>query len=303
MSSDQAEKPPSDTASGGGGRPPDPTNPRDPTAAEGAPAHAARARPGDALLGRALALVRYLREGCDWDAAQTSRSLRPYLLEEAHEVADAILADDAEALPGELGDLLLNLAFQIVVAEEEGGFDAPEVVRRLEAKMRLRHPHVYGEAEEAPDWEVMKAEDRADTSPDTPFRSVPRSLEPLSRAYRVQQKAAGAGFDWPEIRGAIAKLREEIEEVEALLERERKRVSGDAPSDRLEEEIGDLLFAAVNVARMGHVQPSTALSRATLKFERRYTALVREARERQIDVRSASLEELDRLWEDVKEER
>ena len=167
---------------------------QDPTGALDPP-HLSRAEPGDSLLGRSLALVRFLRERCPWDARQDPRSLRPYLLEEAHEVADAIAAEDDDALPGELGDLLLNVAFQIVLAEEREAFESRDVLERLESKMRDRHPHIYGDAESPPDWEALKAELRAGhgerTEPDADvFEGVPMALEPLSRALRVQDRMA-----------------------------------------------------------------------------------------------------------------
>lgn len=285
-----------------------------------APDHAARSRPDDALLGRSLALVRHLREHCPWDARQTPESLRPYLLEEAHETADAILAGDPDELAGELGDLLLNLAFQIVVGEERDAFDGPEVVRRLEAKMRDRHPHVYGDAEEPPDWEATKAAERSgDGGEDAPapFDGVPEGLEPLSRALRLQQRAASRGFDWPDVRGALDKLREEIAELEEELAaspageedaapgrgptEEGARAGGTVPDARLEEEVGDLLFAAVNVARLAGTHPEPALAAANRKFERRFADLLRRARERGIDPTEASLEVLEALWVEGKE--
>ena len=146
--------------------------------------HMERSLPGDVTLGRSLALVRYLRDHCEWDARQTPGSLRPYLLEEAHEVADAVLSGQDDELRRELGDLLLNVAFQIVLAEERGAFDASGVVAGMEGKMRDRHPHVYGDAEEAPDWERMKADqrdrDRVDSESEDrlsdPFDGLPAGL-------------------------------------------------------------------------------------------------------------------------------
>ena len=340
---------------GGGGapgsRPPD----HDRTGGRGAsglPAHAGDARPGDELLARSLALVRFLRRECPWDARQTPESLRPYLLEEAHETADAILEGDDRALAGELGDLLLNVAFQIVVAEERGAFGAGDVVRRLEAKMEARHPHVYGDAEEPPDWEETKARERAadrappdgrtagggppapgdepstggdrgdpagvdgvDGQAGDPFQGIPGGLEALSRSLRVQQRAAARGFDWPDVSGAVGKLREEIRELEELLEGAEGRAGGRAaggvdaraggtvPGAALEEEVGDLLFAAVNVARLASVHPAGALRRAEGKFRGRYREMVHRARERGLDPREASLEEMEAIWREVKRER
>jgi len=301
------------------------------------PDHLAASRSGDEALGRALALVRHLRRHCDWDARQTAGSLLPYLLEEAHEVADAIRAGDPGSLAGELGDLLLNVAFQIVLAEQREDFGAREVVERLETKMVARHPHVYGDAEAAPDWERMKAAERLETEEGLeirprrraatleeaggergggldPFTDLPAGLEPLSRALRVQQRAAADGFDWAEVAGAVGKLREEIGELVELLEDRAAREAPDpeaAPESEgapasgpatgpLEEEIGDLLFSAVNVARRAGCHPSASLAGATRKFERRYRALLRLADERDLDPADARLEELESLWAEVK---
>jgi len=271
--------------------------------------HMQRSLPGDVTLGRSLALVPYLREHCEWDARQTPGSLRPYLLEEAHEVADAVLSGGDDELRRELGDLLLNVAFQIVLAEERDAFDASGVVTGMEDKMRDRHPHVYGEAEEAPDWERMKAEqrdrDRIDSTsvnrPSDPFDGLPAGLEPLSRSLRMQDRAAGLNFDWADVWGAVEKLEEELGEV-----RESLRVSEAAGTDdqsldsRVEDELGDLLFAAVNVARLAGVHPTTALERSAAKFAGRFRALLELAAEDGLDPRESSLEELDVLWERVK---
>ncbi|MFQ5690941.1 MAG: YabN family protein [Gemmatimonadota bacterium] len=285
------------------------------------PAHADRARQADPLLGRALALVRYLRERCPWDARQDPLSLRPYLLEEAHEVADAIEAGDDPSLAAELGDLLLNLAFQIVLAEERGAFGAGEVVARLEHKMEVRHPHVYGDAEAPPDWESLKAGGRAALDP---FQGVSRGLEPLSRALRLQDRAAGYGFDWPDARGALDKVREEAAELEAIGigtgsedPAEGDAAASDRPANhpgetdpaesarrdrasRTREEIGDLLFAAVNVARLCGVHPGNALTAANRKFERRFRELAARAARDGLEWESATPAQLDALWEAAK---
>lgn len=229
-------------------------------------------------------------------------------------MADAIVAGDEPGLAGELGDLLLNVAFQIVLGEERAAFDAPTVVERLEAKMRARHPHIYGDAEEAPDWEELKARERAaaraaaEAPSGDPFHGIPAGLEPLGRALRVQDRMAALGFDWPDISGPLSKVREETEEVAARLQ--GARASGDspelpegrdAPDPGLLEEIGDLLFAAVNLARRAGVHPSDALLRATRKFERRSRRIRGLAAERGLDWEGASLEELDALWDETKE--
>jgi nucleoside triphosphate diphosphatase len=270
----------------------------------------------EGALDRALALVAYLREHCPWDRKQTARSLVPHLLEETHETVDAIHADDPDLLRDELGDLLLNLAFQIVVAEGEGRFTRSDVVRRLEEKMVRRHPHLFGLGEKE-SWEVIKARERAEeaeanaspahptgeegddpAAPSTPphgvLEGLAGGLDPLLRSHRLQEKAAGVGFDWDDVSGVLAKVREELDEVEAAL------ASGDR--GELEEEVGDLLFAVVNLARLADAHAVPALEAANAKFLRRFQAVEALARERGIPIPGASLEELDRLWDEVKEE-
>ena len=249
-------------------------------------------RPGG-VLDRALALAGFLRARCPWDAAQTPASLQPFLLEEAHEVVDAVAAGDDEALRGELGDLLLNVAFQVVLGEERGAFGREDVVRGLEQKMRRRHPHLYGLGEAEP-WEALKARERAERG-DAPGRvldGLASGADPLLRAFRIQERVAEVGFDWAEPRGAWEKVREEVEEVGAEL--------GGASPDRLEEEVGDLLFAVVNLARLAGVHPTTALARANAKFTGRFEAVEELARARGLVLGEASLEELDALWDEVK---
>lgn len=277
--------------------------------APGAPSlHAAERHDGDEALARTLALVRFLRIRCTWDAKQDPQSLRPYLLEEAHEVADAIRARDDDALPGELGDLLLNVAFQIVLAEERGAFDAESVVSALETKMEARHPHIYGDANAPPDWEALKMAERAEhgepeAGPTDPFEGVPAGMDPLGRAARVQERMAAVGFDWPDLAGPIDKVREEVTELEQAAGpngSERRRI-GDADR-RVEEEVGDLLFAAVNASRVAGAHPANALLGAIEKFERRCRRMIALAEGREIEWRRVGLETLDRLWDEVKSE-
>lgn len=244
---------------------------------------------------RVLELVRFLRGNCPWDAAQTPRSLIPYLLEEAHEVADALESDAAPPrLASELGDLLLNVAFQIVLAEERQAFGAEEVVRVVEAKMRRRHPHLYGDGE-AVEWEELKRSERAGAGgaeKGSVLEGLADTLDPLSKAHRIQDRVAAVGFDWESAHGAFQKVAEELEEVREALEAE--------PSPALEEELGDLLFAAVNLTRLAGVHALTALRRANRKFARRFEALEVLARERGVVLGEADLAELDTLWDEVK---
>jgi MazG family protein len=253
------------------------------------------------VLDRALALVRLLRAHCAWDAEQTASSLVPHLLEETHEVVDAIHAHDLRALEGELGDLLLNLAFQIVVAEEGGALTAESVTDRLVAKMVRRHPHLFGPKErtgERESWEALKArERRADPGAGGVLSGLATGLDALTRAHRIQERVAGVGFDWSDYRGALAKVAEELDEVRAEL------AAGADRGDELEEELGDLLFAVVNLVRLAGHHPTTALARANRKFEGRFTRLEELAKERGIVLEDAGLEKLDELWEELKRER
>jgi MazG family protein len=244
-------------------------------------------------LDRALELVRFLRSNCPWDAAQTPQSLIPYLLEEAHEVADAITAESGGAthLASELGDLLLNVAFQIVLAEERGDFQAETVVQTLEEKMRRRHPHLYGG--ERVDWEQLKAQERLQSDERASvLHGLARGLDPLSKAHRIQERVSTVGFDWSDAHGAFAKVAEELEEVRQALQQE--------PSPALEEELGDLLFAVVNLSRLAGSHALQALQQANFKFTARFAALETLARERGLVLGEASLEQLDALWDEVK---
>lgn len=243
-------------------------------------------------LDRALALVSFLRAHCPWDAEQTPQSLRRYLLEEAHEVLHAITTEDDRELCSELGDLLLNLAFQIVLAEERTAFTRSDVVEELERKMRRRHPHLYGRPAEA--WADIKARERAErttTRGASLLDEVATGAEPLLHADQLQRRVAVVGFDWPGAQEAWSKVHEEAAEVAAEL-----HTGGRA----LEEEIGDLIFAVVNVARLAGVDAASALMRANAKFEQRFRVLEHLAEEQNVPLPGSSLEQLDVLWERAK---
>lgn len=248
--------------------------------------------PPKATMDEALALMHDLRRRCEWDRAQTHTSLRPYLIEEAHEVDDAIASGDDATLRDELGDLLLQVLFHAVVAEERGAFEMNDVAGALVAKMRARHPHLYGDGVRRP-WEAMKAEKARRSSLD---EGLPSGLPSLHRAHRLQDRAAGAGFDWPDALGPLAKVREEVDEVAAHIDAQGNVHDADA----LESELGDLLFAAVNLARKSGVHPALALDRANRKFTARYRAMEQLAEERGLAFTSLSLEDQDRLWDAVK---
>ena len=262
-----------------------------------------------------LAIMRDLRRRCEWDRAQTHESLRPYLIEEAYEVDDAIqqvgAGADPRMLRDELGDLLLQVVFHAVVAEERGAFDLHDVAHALVTKMRTRHPHLYppagadasgGAAPERPNWEAQKARTRKSVD-----QGLPAALPALHRAHRLQDRAAGVGFDWPDAEGPAAKVLEELAEVRTELARRTEPPSRDtvAPADdphhaAVEAELGDLLFACVNLCRKAGVHASLALDRANAKFAARFGAVERLAAARGIDVATAGIDALDALWDEVK---
>ncbi len=258
----------------------------------------------NSALGRALAMVRDLRRRCPWDRIQTRETIRPYLVEEVFELEHAIAEGSVEEIREEVADLMLHLAWQLVLGEERGEFDADQVAGDLEAKMRRRHPHLFdlGPAER---WSNLKRREKRQGVLD----GLPPGLPSLIRAYRLQERAATVGFDWPDSLGPAAKVREELAEVESAIASQEPHpppteASGEPvhphPPDELIDEIGDLLFAVVNLARKARVQPTTALDRANRKFQRRFEAVERMAEARGVDMTTAGLEELDRLWDEVK---
>lgn len=243
-------------------------------------------------LDRAIDLVRDLRARCPWDAAQTVDTLRPYLLEETHELDHALETGDPAAIREELGDVLLNCAFQLVLAEERGDFTAADVGETLVRKMQRRHPHLFDLGPPEP-WEALKRRERAAGDPLGVFAGLPPALPGLLMAQRLGERAAAVGFDWPDAAGPAAKVREELAEVE-------RELAAGAPADALTEEIGDLLFSVVNLARKAGVSPHVALARANRKFRERFEALEQLAAERGEDLATAGLERLDALWDEVK---
>jgi nucleoside triphosphate diphosphatase len=254
---------------------------------------------GPFSLDDTLALMRDLRKRCDWDAAQTHESLRPYLIEEAHELDDAIRLENDKLLREELGDLLLQVLFHSVLAEERGAFAFTDVAEGLITKMKGRHPHLYGDAAKEP-WERMKSKHRESIAD-----GLPATLPALHRAHRLQDRAAGVGFDWPDVAGPAEKVEEELQEVRVELRQSPLRKPGappvlDARHYALETELGDLLFAVVNLCRKAGVHASIALDKANAKFERRFREIERLAKERGIDVSNAGLEKLDALWDEAK---
>jgi nucleoside triphosphate diphosphatase len=237
-----------------------------------------------------LTLMARLRDpvnGCPWDVAQSFATIAPYTIEEAYEVADAIARGDMTALKDELGDLLFQSVFHARMAEEAGLFDFGDVVDAICAKMERRHPHVFGDAA-TPDWEALKAEERA-TAPDaSALGGVALGLPALLRAEKLQKRAARTGFDWPDPQGARDKIDEELLEVAEAKD-----------ADHREEEIGDLLFAVVNWARKLGIDPEAALRRANAKFESRFRGMEDLAKDA---FAGLSLDQKEALWEQVKRE-
>ncbi len=235
--------------------------------------------------------------GCPWDREQTHASLIPHLLEEAYEVADAIRSGDPALICEELGDLLLQPVLHAEIASEAGAFDLDQMARVLTEKLIRRHPHVFGESDAATSdavlaqWDVIKRAEKGHQ--DTGFlHGVGGGLPALMRAQKLQKKAARVGFDWPETGPVVAKVREETAEVEQAL------AAGD--SDAIGEEIGDLLFSVVNLARKAGVQAEAALAAANDKFTRRFHAMEAGLRGGGLSLEDATLEQMDAAWEAVK---
>lgn len=258
----------------------------------------------DAML-QLLEIMRRLRDpdkGCPWDQRQTYGSIVPYTLEEAYEVADAIQRKDMPELRGELGDLLFQIVFYCQMAQEEGHFGFNDVAQGICDKMVRRHPHVFADAEYADDeqlrqaWEAEKAEERAAVSAKSQtsqMDGVARALPALIRAEKLQKRAARVGFDWPDVRGAFDKTREEFDEVQVEM--------GGADQARLEDELGDLLFAMVNVVRLSGMDAEQVLSRANEKFERRFRVMEQQLQaDGHDDMCKLSLLDLEAVWENVK---
>jgi tetrapyrrole methylase family protein/MazG family protein len=256
----------------------------------------------DACSGALVELLRltaHLRseEGCAWDRAQTIETLRPHLVEEFHETLEALDQGDDEKIRDELGDLLFLIVFIARIAEEDGRFDLEEIIEGIDAKLRRRHPHVFGEARaETPDevrrrWESGKLSEETHAARRSILDGLPRDMSALLTARRMQEKAGAVGFDWKEIGDVIGKAEEEIGELREEIETARP--------EKVEEELGDLLFSIVNVARFLRIDPEAALRRTNLKFRRRF-ALVEE-RFRGRDLKDVGLEAMDRVWEEAKE--
>jgi ATP diphosphatase len=234
-------------------------------------------------LERLVAIMRRLRDpehGCEWDREQTFATIAPYTIEEAYEVADAIARDDMDALADELGDLQLQVVFHAQMADEAGAFTLEDVIGRICDKLERRHPHIFGDAEHSPGWEELKAAERKKSPDDSALAGVALALPALERAAKLQRRAARVGFDWPDKAGPRAKIDEELEELDA-----------ESDHHRMLDELGDLLFAVVNLARHLNIEPEAALREANAKFEQRFRAI-----ENTPGFDGLSLEEMEALW-------
>ncbi|CCG40913.1 nucleoside triphosphate pyrophosphohydrolase [Magnetospirillum molischianum] len=255
-------------------------------------------RPIDRLLG-VMARLRDPERGCSWDRAQNWATIAPFTIEEAYEVADAIARNDSEAVKEELGDLLFQVVFQTRIGEEKGHFDFETVAEAAAEKMIRRHPHLFA-GHDAPDpvahleaWEEIKARERADAGGDGVLDGIARALPPMTRALKLQKRAARVGFDWDEPQAILDKLAEEAEEVAV-------EIRAGSLHDRVEDEIGDLLFVCVNLARKLSVDPERALGRANDKFERRFRYIENALRGEGRSPALASLDEMEALWQAAK---
>jgi ATP diphosphatase len=238
-------------------------------------------------LDRLIAIMRRLRDperGCSWDLQQNFATIAPYTIEEAYEVADAIDRGDMDALEDELGDLQLQVVFHAQMAEELGHFTLDDVIDRICDKLERRHPHIFGGAAESPGWDAIKAAERKNKSDESALAGVATALPALDRAAKLQRRAARTGFDWPDASGPRAKINEELQELDAEFEVGRRQ-----------EELGDLLFAVVNLARHLNIDPEEALRQANRKFEHRFRVI-----EKTPGFDSMSLDEKEALWLEAK---
>lgn len=267
--------------------------------------------PAASSIDRLIDIMARLRDpqgGCPWDVEQTFATIAPYTIEEAYEVADAIDRGDLGELKDELGDLLLQVVFHARMAQEQGAFAFDDVVAAISDKMVRRHPHVFGDASVADAdaqtvaWEEHKRREREDNGHQdrSALAGIARGLPEWQRAVKLQKRAARVGFDWPDVTPVFAKLHEEIDEVRAEFAALEADPADAAARDRLEDEIGDVLFVCANLARHAQVDVGAALRRANLKFERRFRAMEALAETEAGGLAGLSLQEQDRYWDRAK---
>ena len=256
---------------------------------------------------RALEVMDRLRAECPWNHAQTIDTLRPMTLEEVYELSDAVLKKDEKALEKELGDVFLHVIFYAKIAEEEGRYNIADVLNKLCEKMIYRHPHVFSttkvaDAEEvSTNWEMLKAKEKGGNK--RILSGIPDSLPPILKAYSMQDKARGVGFDWEEKEQVWDKVKEEQGELETefkALETAQTEEDKKAAFDRAEEELGDFMFATVNAARLYGIDPDAALNKACDKFRRRFTYLEENTIRQGRDLHDMTLAEMDAIWDEGK---
>lgn len=258
-------------------------------------------------INRLLNIMSRLRDpqtGCPWDVKQSYGTIVPYTLEEAYEVADAIARESFDELKDELGDLLFQVVFYAQIAKEEGRFEFDDCVAAICNKLERRHPHVFGDvtaADGADDlnadkvlknWEALKSNERKDAGQHSVLDNIPQAMPALSRAYKLQKRCANVGFDWPTVEGCWDKVKEEIIEVEQT----------ETGSEALAEELGDLMFALVNVVRKHKLDPEAVLRAANSKFEKRFRAVEQALAEQGKTPEQSDLTEMDALWNQVKKQ-
>lgn len=249
---------------------------------------------------RLLQIMNDLREKCPWDKKQTIESLNYLTIEEVYELSDAIMDKDLKGVKEELGDLMLHIAFYSKIGDEQGAFDIGDVINAVCEKLIRRHPHIYGdtkvrdEKEVKRNWERIKLQEKADKKEETSVLSgVPKSLPALIKAIRIQEKARGIGFDWEKTEDVLAKVEEEMEELnEAIKEKEGQ--------DRIEEEFGDLMFALINYARFIDVNPEVALEKCNKKFIRRFNHIEKSAKQNGQALDKMTLNEMEQYWQEAK---
>lgn len=259
-------------------------------------------QPIDALL-QVMATLRHPEHGCAWDIKQTHETIVPYTIEEAYEVAEAVKQGNIAALCDELGDLLLQVVFQARIAEEAGNFNFHDVAQSINDKMIRRHPHIFGEetyrsAEEQREaWEKIKEDERKSKNEHGILDGVATTLPPVMRAVKLQKRASRVGFDWQHPEPVLAKVAEELDEVTVEMQ------ANPAQPEKLEEEIGDLLFAVVNLARKAGVDPDQALTRTNEKFIHRFQSIEARAHTAGKDLNDVELEDMERWWQEAKSKR
>lgn len=247
-------------------------------------------------LGRVIDTLDILRVKCPWDAKQTNESLRPNTIEETYELAQALLDDDSKNICKELGDVLLHILFYSKIGEEKGLFDIADVADSLNNKLIFRHPHVFGAThvddahQVEQNWEQIKLKEKDGNR--SVLDGVPQALPALVKAFRIQEKAANAGFDWEQPCDVWEKVGEEYREVQVEIDRH--------DSGHLEEEFGDLLFAVINAARLYKVNPENALERSNRKFIRRFNYIESQAKEAGKSLKDLSLDQMEALWQQAK---